>query len=267
MAKAGQFIIGGMDDLARLDSPIHKLDARTKILVTIAYIITVLSFPREAVAQLTPLILYPVLIAALGRIPLKHVATLVSLASPFALAIAIFNPWLNREPALAIGNVEISAGWLSFASIMLRFVLTASAAVILVASTGMHAIAAALQKIGMPHIFVNQLWFLYRYLFLLNAHVINIRRAAILRSAGRPIKLRVFGSLAGTFFMRTLDRGTHIHHAMLARGFDGRVRMRQPISVSFCDIVFAVASVCFFVAARIWNLAEIMGASLSGGTH
>jgi uncharacterized membrane protein YbhN (UPF0104 family) len=49
------------------------------------------------------------------------------------LAVGALNPLLDRRPAAVIGPWVISGGWLSFASVVLRFVLTVGAALALVA--------------------------------------------------------------------------------------------------------------------------------------
>jgi len=39
--------VGKMDELGRSDSPIHRLDARVKIVTTVAFIMTVMSFGHD----------------------------------------------------------------------------------------------------------------------------------------------------------------------------------------------------------------------------
>jgi len=55
----------------------------------------------------------------------------------------------------------------SFLSIMLRFTLTVASALLLVATTGFNGVCLALDTLGAPKAFVVQLFFLYRYLFVL----------------------------------------------------------------------------------------------------
>ncbi len=58
-----------MDQMARQDTPIHRLDPRAKILTTLAFIGVTVSFGRYEIAALLPLILFPVVLLALGRVP------------------------------------------------------------------------------------------------------------------------------------------------------------------------------------------------------
>lgn len=58
--------VGRMDELGRMDSPVHRLDARVKTLTTVAFVVTVMSFSRYEVAALMPFFLYPIALMAVG---------------------------------------------------------------------------------------------------------------------------------------------------------------------------------------------------------
>jgi cobalt/nickel transport system permease protein len=264
MSGTGIFEIGEMDALARMDSPVHRLDARAKALVTIVFIGVVISFPRYALSALTPFLLYPVALVALGRIPVGFLARKILLAAPFALFIGIFNPLLDRTPVTTVGAVAISGGWISFGSIMLRFLLTVGAALALVACTGMNRLGAAMERLGVPRVFVVQLLFLYRYLFLVSDQAGKMKRSAEVRSHGRPLPLRVYGAMIGHLLLRSMDRAERVYRAMVARGFDGEVRILRPSAFGWPEAGFVAGCLLFFVAARLWNLADLLGCLLTG---
>lgn len=257
--------IGRMDELGRMDTPAHRLDARAKALVTFVFIGVVMSFPRHELSALTPFILYPVALVSMGRIPVRDIARKIILAAPFAFVIGIFNPFLDREPVSTIGSVVITGGWVSFASIMFRFVLTVGAALALVACTGMNRLGAALERLGVPRVFVVQLLLLHRYLFVVSDQAAMMKRSAEMRSSGRPLRLRVFGSMIGHLLLRSMDRAEHVYRAMVARGFDGEIRILRPSSFGWSDRVFVAACMLFFASARVWNLADGFGRLLTRG--
>lgn len=259
------FALGEMDELGRMDTPVHRLDARAKAVATFVFIGIVMSFPRHAISALTPFLLYPVALATLGRIPLRYLARKILIAAPFALAIGIFNPLLDREPVATIGRVAISGGWLSFASIMFRSLLTVGAALALVACTGMNRLCAALEQLGVPRVFVVQLLFLYRYLFVVSDQAARMRQSVEIRASGRPVRLPVYGSIVGHLLLRSMDRAERVYRAMVARGFDGEIRVLRPSTFRWQDAVFAGACIILFISARLWNLAEGFGRLLTGG--
>lgn len=266
MAAADWIDIARMDDLARLDTPLHRVDARAKAIVTLAFVAVVMSFPSHDLSALTPLLLYPVALIGLGRIPPGAIARKLLVAAPFVLFVGIFNPLLDREPAARVGPVVISGGWLSFASIMFRFVLTVGAALAMIACTGMYRLGAGLERLAVPRVFVVQMLFLHRYLFVVSDEAFRILRGVHLRGgSARSLSLRVYGSLVGQLLLRSMDRADRIYRAMVARGFDGQVRlMRQP-TFRWTDAAFVAGWLGFFVAARVWNLADALGGILTGG--
>lgn len=260
MGIADWIEVGRMDELGRMDTPVHRVDARAKAMVTLAFIVVVMSFPRHALSALTPFVFFPVALVALGRIPVRHILSKMLVAAPFALVVGIFNPFMDRQPFAAIGPFTVSGGWVSFLSIMLRFVLTVGAALALVACTGMHRLGAGLGGLGVPRVFVVQLLFLYRYLFVVADEGGKMFRSVALRSAKTgPLPLRVYGSLIGNLLLRSMDRAERVYRAMVARGFAGEIRAMRQSSLRWTDWGFACGWLAFFIAARMWNLAGGMG--------
>lgn len=251
--------VRAIDDLARLDTPLHRLDARALALATAAYLLTVASFDRYAVAALTPLALFPVTLAAIGHLPAGTILRRSLSAAPFALGIAAFNPLFDKQPVALWEGFAVRGGWVSFCSILLRFALTVPAALVLLAGTGMPRLCAALERLRLPRVFVAQIWLLHRYAFLLSDQAERVHRAARLRAGGGLPTLNVFGSLLAQLLTRSLDRAERVHRAMRARGFDGRIRDPRPTRFRWPDALFLGGWVMFFMAARRWNLAAEIG--------
>lgn len=257
--------IGGLNELASQNTCIHRRDPRAKLITTVLFIVTVLSFDKYAVSALLPLVLYPVTLSALGNIPSRAITRKLMIAAPFAVLVGIFNPLFDRQTLLSIGTLPISGGVVSFTSILLRFALTVSAALILVAVTGFESVCLALERLRVPRVFVVQLLLLYRYLFVLLEEGLRIRRAYILRSPGvRGVAMRDYGSLAGQLLLRTLSRAQRIHQAMLGRAFDGRIRLVRSFQADGLDVVFVLAWAGFFVLTRMYNLPVLLGACVEG---
>lgn len=264
MGAAGWLELGRMDELGRLDSPMHRIDARAKAVVTVAFIICVTSFPRYALAALLPFFLYPVALVTAGRIPVRYLLKKILWAAPFALVIGLFNPFFDRQAVATLGPWTITGGWVSFASILVRFVLAVGAALALVACTGMYRLGAGLTQLGVPRVFVVQLLFLYRYLFVVAEESGTMLRGVELRLADRrQLRPRVYGALIGHLLLRSVDRAERVHRAMVARGFDGDIRvLRRPV-FTVQDGKFVAGWLSFFAAARYWNLPEALGMLLS----
>lgn len=260
------FEIGTLDRLAGQDTPVHRLDPRAKLITTLGFIVTVVSFGRYELSALAPLALYPAAVAAAGNLPAGYLLRKLLIASPFALMVGLFNPLLDREILFQAAGVAVSGGWVSFASILLRFTLTVLAALALIGTTGFNTVCTALGRLGLPRAFVTQLLFLYRYLFVLTGEALRMARARSLRSfAGRGLGLRVLGCILGQLLLRTMDRAQRIHQAMLCRGFAGEVRLGRTLRLRGADLAFMAGWLAFFALARSVNLAQLLGRLAAGG--
>ena len=254
-----------MDELGRQDTPIHRVDARAKAITTILFVFVVMSFPRYDVSALMPFFFYPLVLLARGRIPVGFLLRKILIAAPVAVMIGLFNPFFDREPVAGVGGFVISGGWMSFVSILVRFVLTVAAALILVACTGMNRLCAGLERMGLPRVFAVQLLFLYRYLFVVVAEGSRMLRSMELRSAGvGTMGLRVYGSLLGHLLIRSMARADRIYRAMVARGFDGQIRILHESRLRASDAAFVFGWTAFFIVARFWNLAYLFGRLFAG---
>ena len=258
--------IRGTADLAARDTWVHRLDPRTKVLTTLAFIVAVTSFGRYDVAALLPFLLFPIVLMAAGDVPFAYVARRLVVALPFAFFVGIFNVFIDREAMARFGPVAVSGGWVSFTSILLRFALTVGAALILIATTGLEAVCVGLARLRVPRVFVVQLLFMYRYIFVLIDEGARAVQAHHLRAPDRRrIRMRTFGPLAGHLLLRALDRAQRIHVAMLCRGFDGEIRLIRPLKARAADAAFLLFWVAFFFTARLYNLPRMMGDLVTGG--
>lgn len=254
------FDLGTLDTLAYRESTIHRLDPRVKVMTALAFIITVASFGRYDVSAMLPLILFPWALISLAGLPFGYLARKVVLVAPFAFFIGIFNPLLDQAPLLAYGPLHISGGWVSFCSIMLRFALTVSTALVLIATTSFPGVCRALERLGAPRVFAVQLLFLYRYLFVLVEEAARMLRARKLRSqAGRGEGFRSFIPLLGQLLLRTLARAQRIHQAMLCRAFDGEFRSTRQDHFGRNELLFLCGWCGFFLLARLYPLPQLLG--------
>jgi len=260
------FDLGTLDRLSTRETPVHRIDPRVKILTTLVFILAVVSFGKYEISGLMPFFLYPAVLIALADIPVRYILRKILFVSPFAIMLGLFNPLLDRGILVHLGPVGLSGGWISFISIMLRFTLTVGAGLILVACTGFNAICHALERMGAPKVFVIQLLFLYRYLFVLTEEASRMLRARALRTfTGRAMGIWIYGHLVGHLLLRTLDRAQRIHLAMLSRGFDGEIRILRPMKFGMGDLAFLLGWCGFLAAMRCYDLPRLLGSWVTGG--
>lgn len=260
------FDLGRLDRLACEDSPIHRLDPRAKLLVTLAFLIAVVSFDRYAITGLIPFFLYPAALIAMAELPLSYLGKKLAVVAPFAIMVGAANPWLDPAPLLKLGPLSLSAGWVSFISILLRFTLTVSAALILIATTGFNGVCLALARIGVPAPMTTQLLLAYRYLFVLTEEGARLVRARKMRSfARRGEDLATYASLLGHLLLKTVERSRRIHRAMLARGFAGELHASGPLRFTARDAAYLGGWSAIFIFFRLTNLPLLLGRWLTAG--
>jgi cobalt/nickel transport system permease protein len=263
-------IDAAIDDLHALDliaarpNALQRFDPRARLAVTLVFVAVTVSFDRYAIGAMLPLLLLPAAAAALGGVPWPVILKRLLPALPFAIMVGLFNPLLDRTLLLDVGGFGITGGWVSFASILLRYLLTMSAALLLVATTGFHTVCAALASWGVPRVFTNQLLFLYRYAFVLANEAARLARARALRASGQPMRLATYGSLAGQLLLRAFDRADRIHMAMLARGFDGEVRSLRRMRWHWRDSVLVAGTCAALLVIRAIDLPQALGTLLLG---
>jgi cobalt/nickel transport system permease protein len=258
------FDIRLLDDLARKETVIHRIHPLVKLLTTVIYISVVVSFGRYEITGLLPLLIFPVLVITMAELPFGYLVKRMLLAAPFVLGIGILNPLFDRE-VLIFGGLTFSRGWLTFIAIFLKCFLTVSSALMLIATTGMDKLAAALRMLKVPRLFVLQLLLTYRYVLVLMEDVSLIWRAYSLRAPQQKgIHRSVWGPLMGQLMLRTMERAQRVYQAMCLRGFQGEYNNGGPCRLTVWDAGYLLGWSLFFILMRLFNIPVLIGLLLTG---
>lgn len=253
-----------LDDLAHQDTSIHKLHPLIKLLTTVVFLITVVSFQKAEITRLVPFFFYPILIFTLAEIPVLPILKRVLLVTPFIISIGIFNPWFDQHSVFIFGN-EISRGWLTFISLCLKGLLTVTVSILLIATTGMERLAGALRTLKVPKLFVLQLLLTYRYISVLIEEVGRMLRAYSLRAPGQKgIERNAWGPFAGQLILRTFDRAQRVYQAMNLRGFTGEYYTGATAKLSMIDFAYFAGWSTVFILARLYDLPIWLGSLFTG---
>lgn len=228
---------------------IHRLDPRPKVVLTFAFILTVVLLPDGAWSGFALCLGLILAAAAAARLGPRFVFLRSLVALPFALAAVTILFTLPGNPLVSfrIGGWALSisdAGLLRFSSILLRSWLAVQAAVLLTAATQFPDIVHALRHLHVPEVITAILSFMYRYLFVLADESVRLLRAREARSArlsghkagGSPVwRARVAGRMVGQLFLRSYERSERVYHAMLARGYRGHLLTMNPHHMEALD--------------------------------
>ena len=252
--------LANMDELAQGDSLIHRLHPLSKLLITILYIVVVLSFPNRSVSFLLPMVLYPVFLSALSGIPLRLAFYKLRYLIPLIAFVGIWNPIINRTPALTIGALTISEGMLSFLVLLMKGIFALMASFLFVATTGIEKICYAFRLLHVPKLLVTTLLITYRYISLLLSEAAALTNAYHLRAPGQKgIHYKVWGSFLGQLLLRSMDRATALYQSMQMRGFTGSFYYARPQKAGLRDLVYILVCAGIFLLFRLVPVTVLIG--------
>ena len=252
--------LDALDRLALQDSPVHRLHPAAKLITTFAYIVLVVSFPSRNVSGLTAFVLYPAILMPLSGTPWKPVLTRLAVALPFSLAGGLSNLLLNRSVAFHLGHVAVTLGMVSFASIMLKTLLTVLAVLLLIATTPFSDISMQLTRFRMPKILCLQLVMTYRYISTLLGEAATMLTAYLLRSPRQKgVKMRDMGSFLGQLIVLSAARAERVYQGMKCRGFKGVYNGGN--SAQFCPkaYAFTIGICAALLLLRFCNISLLLG--------
>ena len=86
-----------IDRYAALDSPLHTLDARSKILAFTALIVCVLSVPAESGALLLAHFFVAAILMGISQVPLPYIMGRIILILPFIVLAGLAVPWRGYQ--------------------------------------------------------------------------------------------------------------------------------------------------------------------------
>ena len=234
-----------LDPYQPMASPIHVLDGRVKFVLAVAFILTVSLTPYGAWPVYLLLLSLMISIEVLSGLGVGYVMRRAALALPFVLAAVplVFTTPGRELGRLALGPWMLAAtadGLLRFANVAVKSWLSVQAAIVLASSTPFPDLLLAMRAVHIPRLLVAMFGLMWRYLFVMADEGLRLMRARAARSGhvrrrdGRPRRSRLGGSLvwrarvaggmAGSLFLRAIERSDRIYVAMLSRGYDGEIR-------------------------------------------
>ena len=252
--------IGEMDELAARSSPVHNISALAKLLSTIAYIVTVVSFDKYDLSGLAPLLLWPVLLFQISGVSVRTCFYKLRIVLPLVMAVGLFNPLFDRAIMLRLGTLAVSGGVVSMLTLMLKGVLCLMASFLLVATTPFDSICAALRRLHVPKTLVTLLLLTYRYVGVMTEELAVMTDAYHLRAPGQKgIHVSAWCSFLGQLLLRSMDRAQELYASMLLRGYHQHFHYAPQKPFGKKDAVFLGGSLLLFALLRFVGVAQLLG--------
>jgi cobalt/nickel transport system permease protein len=212
--------------LSNQTSVIHRIDPRVKLLLLLAFVVSVALLRHLSVVQLTVSFLFLISIASAGRLPLLRVVRLSLLAVPF---VGLFS-------LLVYLSGDGQRAW----AILGKSYLSAFSVLIAVSTTPLPQLLSAARFFHVPALLVEVTGLIYRYLLVLSGEAQQMQIAFAAR-AGRPglRAIQASSGMVAVLFSRSYAKAVMIYQAMGGRGFSGSLACEEfaPLRVPELGIV------------------------------
>lgn len=238
-------------------SPVHELPAHVKLVVTLCFVLVVVSTPREQVWAFGVYALMLIGVALLARLPLTTLLPRLVVEVPFLL-FAVLLPFVSRGERIDVLGLSLSVSGLWGAwNVLAKATLGVFASLVLAATTQLRDLVAGLDRLRVPTLIVQIMTFMIRYADVVTDEMRRMHIARVSRGfQPRDVRhLPVLARSLAALFIRSFERGERVHLAMLSRGYSGRMPLASAAgSAAHWALGLSLPAVAAGVAATAWGL-------------
>jgi cobalt/nickel transport system permease protein len=243
-------------------SILHHTDPRVKILLAIGAILLVNLTPLERWPTIAGFLLLIWISAWRAGLPMGWFLRRSAVAAPFLLA-ALPLPFTVHGTVvldLPVLHWQASAeGLLRMTSVIFKSWISVQAAILLAGTTRFDRLLWGFRGLFLPRILVSVIGLMYRYLFVLADEALRLGRARASRSGiaadrrppGILWQAQATGHLAGSLFIRSIERSERVYLAMTARGYRGEPQLLDSIHWQRGDTVVLILSASAYLVCLL----------------
>jgi len=217
-----------LDIYSSLDSPLHKIDARIKIITFISCILFTIFTPVEAFGCFSLYIIILMTLVFVSKLPVSFVLRRSLVIIPFVLLISLFNLAVNKDI-------------LFFLNILIKAYISILCMILLSSTTRFDELLKGMQSLKCPKLIIMILSFMYRYTFILLDEILRMKRAKESRQIQKAtnwFEIKTIAQMIGSLFVRSYERGERVYYAMCSRGFKGDVITNTHFKLKRQDLIF-----------------------------
>jgi cobalt/nickel transport system permease protein len=195
-------------------SGVHRLDARVKLLLLVAFLVSVALLHEVSLIRLAVCLILLTCVAWGARLPVLQLLRISLLAVPF---VGVFS-------LLVYLSGDGQRAW----TILAKSYLSALSVLIAGSTTPLPQLLSAARFCRVPALLVEVTGLIYRYLFVLSGAARQMQMSFAAR-AGRPglRAIQASSGMIGVLFSRSYGKAAMIHQAMCGRGFSGYLDCRK----------------------------------------
>ncbi len=261
MSKANSILneLHSLEELAARNHWSNKVHPLAKLLITLLYIILVVSYNKYSIIPLLGMVLFLVVCFTIFELNFKDCLKRLRLILPFICIVGLFNPLFDKSP-LTIYGITTTGGVISMLTLIMKGSFAVLASYCLIATTSIDKICYDLRLLHIPKIIVTQIMLTYRYISLLLKEVATMSDAYMLRSNGaRGVKFKHWGSFAGLLLLRSIDRANTVYESMCLRGYNGDYAyVAKGIKARASDYIYFIFWLFVLILLRIFPVIDIV---------
>lgn len=246
---------------AQGNSLLHRRDPKVKVIVAAAFI-AVAAISNSFVVVTLALALALALLL-LSRLDPRQVGKRLLAANTFTVFLWLTLPLTyGGTETIHLGPVTFSSEGIRLATLIaLKTNCIVLSLITLLGTSRIASLGHALEGLRFPSRLCFLLLFSYRYIFVIHQEYLKLSRAAGMRCFVPATTLhtyRTYGYMFGMTLVRSWNRATRVHNAMLLRGFDGRLIPLEQQAVGRSDMIFliitltAISCIGLFPFVKSW---------------
>ena len=246
-----------IDKYSNLNSVIHHLDPRVKLLLCFSFLILI-----AITYNLKLLALYGGILAvllAISRVPLgfylKKLLLITPLVTVFSFFIYLSYLFKNRIDFTVETLSRYYPVWETMALMAAKIYISILVITLLVSSTRFNYLLWSLRRFKLPLVVTILSKLVYTYIFIFIDELHRTLRAYKSRTPVRRMsRVKVYGYIAAGILLRSMDRSDYIYRAMISRGFDGEFPEGNANRFRGMDLTAVILFLLLVVTARVlWN--------------
>jgi len=242
-----------IDRYGHVDSPLHRLDPRTKLALSLLLIVFIIASLRlRPFAAFVPFVL---LLIVCSRVPLSFYLKRVALITPVMLLFVFFyllSDFMETHSFFLVVDPAKNARAATMLLILVKSYVSILILTLLTSTSRFSDLLWALRRFRLPKVLTTISHLVYTYTFVLVDESQRMSRAFHSRAPVlRVPRLRFYGQWLGALFLRSLNRADTLYLAMVSRGFNGefpeggghRLRLGDAVAISVFSLGIAYVKI------------------------
>lgn len=247
-----------IDKYSNLNSLLHKIDPRIKLLLSFSFLILISSTYNIKLFSLYMGIVGVSMI--ISKVPIHFYLKKILLITPLVVVLSFFI-YLSYiiEHKIAFTFEAFSRYYPVYNTLVLlvaKIYVSILIITLLISCTHFNDLLWGLRKFKLPLIVTILSKLMYTYIFVFIDELHRILRAYRSRTPELRIsKVKIYGSIAAGIFLRSMERSEYIYKAMVSRGFTGEFPEGNSNRLKFIDLMAVITFLLIIIITRLlWKI-------------